>query len=123
MSLKSSAALQSSSEMTILSEKSNCRFKAVKLVENSTLGETGTSFGNYGDGMTSASLNGSKDDSAKSITLSLAVPEGDFGLLMVYAKVASDSRGDKSSAFFSATAEGKYIKEFAGEEGYYKEIS
>lgn len=121
VSLKSSAPIQSACDMTLLSTKSDCKIKAVKIEDDVAIGETGSGLGNYGDGMTSASLNGSKDESSMQATLKLAIPNSDFGLLMIYAKRASDSRNDKTKAFFSAAADGECLREFNSDSEQYAE--
>lgn len=71
--------------------------------------------------MTSVSLNGNKEG-ASSITLNLAIPARNFGLLMIYAKKASDSREDQTAEFLTAAAEGKYIAEFNSGNNYSQSV-
>ena len=120
MSLKSSVAVQSSAAMTLLTAKGECRFKAVTLNDEESVGAGGSSIGNYGNGMTSASFNG-KEEASKKTTLHLAIPTGKTGLIMVYVKRASDIRETKTSAFFKATA--NKVREYNKDKDYKSEVS
>lgn len=124
VSLKSSVAVQGSAAMTLLTAKGECRFKAVSLSDERSIGAGGSSIGNYGDGMTSASFN-SKEESNKKTTLSLAIPTGCTGLLMIYVKRASDSRSeDKNGVFFKAMCnESRCVREYNKGEEYTNEVS
>lgn len=123
MSLKSSVAVQSSAAMTLLTAKGECRFKAVTINEESGgVGAGGSSIGNYGDGMTSASFDSkNKNGGSNKTTLHLAIPTGKTGLMMVYVKRASDARDSKTGAFFKATA--GEVREYNKNESYKTEVS
>lgn len=124
VSLKSSIAVQSSAAMTMLTAKGECRFKAVTLNDERSVGAGGASIGNYGDGMTSASFDSkNKDGGSDKTTMHLAIPTGKTGLIMVYVKRASDARDDddKTGVFFKANA--AEVREYNKDSYYKNEVS
>lgn len=121
MSLKSSVAVQSSAAMTLLTAKGECRFKAVTINDEESVGAGGASIGNYGDGMTSASFDSKNAGSSNKTTLHLAIPTGKTGLIMVYVKRASDARDGETGAFFKAMA--YKVREYNKDTEYKSEVS